>query len=113
MFLIQILVMLRVYAMNGNLNNINGELCLIIINFDLNNNATVTWNIENGATQYDLDIYHVKSAIHTLQSDTMQVNGLNMVYQNGKFPLVTGIGGIGTNVTLEPATIAFVILVPK
>ena len=96
----------RAYAFNGKNDN---DVVMALINFDLNNDAQITWSISNSVT-YNANEYYLKTVGDSLQSRIMSVNNVSMVYSNGVFPKFEPIKGNGNSATLEPSTIAFVVL---
>lgn len=86
---------------------------LALINFDLKENAMVTVNVNNGASEYNAEEYHLKQDGNELNSKTMMVNDVKMVYDEGKFPAIHSVKGNGRTVNMQPATLAFVVLSPK
>ena len=104
----------RGYAFNGNSMSGKNSIVLALINFDLNENAVITLNVNGGDRKgYDAEEYHLKSSESILNSRYMMVNDVKMEYVNGEFPKLQGVKGDGKTVTLDPATLAFVVLTPQ
>ena len=90
----------------------NNGLVFALINFDMKNAAEVTLKVDDKEGGYKYGEYHLKpSGDGGLQAKEMMVNDVLMEYKDNAFPYIKPQEGNGV-VTMQPATITFVVLSP-
>ena len=94
------------YAFNGKTKN---EIVIVIINFSFISAANVMLELKGGNKGYKFEEYHMNGP---LNSSTAFINGQALIYNNGKFPVLTPKTGNG-NVMVESTTIVWIRCLPQ
>mmetsp|Transcript_73741 Transcript_73741/g.117565 ORF Transcript_73741/g.117565 Transcript_73741/m.117565 type:complete len:121 (-) Transcript_73741:72-434(-) len=90
------------------------SIVAVLINFDMVNKAVFSMDIvDQGNVKYASNEYYLKPHGNSLQTQLIYVNDVLMQYKDGSFPVLQAVQGNGQNVTVAPAQIVFVVLVPQ